>query len=191
MLITKTNPTGIDWYIQQLQTKLHSILIGAAYWNLADPDQYKAYGRCYRNKTVDGYVAENYEGNGEYRELYWDDTLTAVSFFGITNNIKTGVNNEADIHLVFFANLDKLALKDHTGASITHRADEELRNSVISLIGKSAYGFQFQSAELWLENVLREYPGSRRDDRLKYVDSHPVHCFRINLKLFYNANKNC
>lgn len=186
MIIGRTNPTGIDWYIQQLQTKLHDRLV--AIWNLPDPAKYKAYGRCYRNKTDDGYVAENFEGGTEYREVYWSDELTAISFFGLTNNVKTG---EADIHLVFFADLVKLSLKDKTGLTIAHRADEELRLQVINLIGAHAYGFNYVSTDLWIDNVLREYPGSRRNDRLKHVDMHPVHCFRINLKLMYHPNKNC
>lgn len=191
MLITKTNPSGIDWYIQKLQTKLHSRLIAADKWDLADTDQYRAYGRAYRNKTADGYVAQNYESSSEYREVYWDDTLTAISFFGLSGPITKNVTSESDVHLVFFADLNKLALKDHTGATISHRADEELRNQVLSIIGENSFGFSMQSVELSIENVLKEYPGSRRDDRLKYVDTHPVHCFRINLKLTYNPNKNC
>ena len=112
MNVTKSNPAGINWYVQKLQTKLHDTLINTSHWNLSDTSQYKAYGLCYRNKTDDGYVAENYEADGEYRDVYWDDSLTAVSFFGLTNNIKNG---EADIHLVFFANLQKLSLTDSAG----------------------------------------------------------------------------
>lgn len=191
MLITRTNPSGIDLYIQNLQTDLHTKLISANYWNLADSTKYKAYGRCYRNKTADGYIAENYESSNQYREVYWDDTLTAISFFGMSNRVDNGIKYEADVHFVMFANLSTLALTDHTGAAITHRADEELRNMVLGIIGKSAFGFQLESVELWLENVLREYPGSRRDNRLIAVDMHPVHCFRINLRLYYDPKKNC
>lgn len=188
MNVTKTNPAGINWYVQKLQTKLHDTLIGPNYWNLTDAAQYKSYGLCYRNKTDDGYVAENYEADGEYREVYWSDELAAISFFGISNNIKNG---EADIHLVFFANLQKLNLTDSAGLPVGHRADEELRIQVQKIIGLHSYGFNYISTELWLENVLREYPGSRRDNRLKTVDMHPIHCFRINLKLMFNPNKIC
>ena len=191
MLITRTNPVGIDFHIQKLQTKLHTVLINADHWNLADTTKYKAYGRCYRNKNDKGYIAENYESANEYKEVYWDDTLTAISFFGISNNIVRTIGSEADIHFVMFANLTTLALKDRTGATITHRADEELRQMVLKVIGKNAFGFSVTGVDLWLENVLKEYPGSRRDDRLKVVDMHPIHCFRINLKLSYNPNKIC
>jgi hypothetical protein len=112
-----------------------------------------------------------------------------ISFFGITGSIKAG--SQADVHMVFFADLSQLALKDHTGQTISHRADEELRQMVLKIIGKYSFGFNYVSTDLWLENVLKEYPGSRREERMIAVDMHPVHCFRINLTLNYNPNKNC
>lgn len=192
MLITRTNPAGIDWYVQQLQTKIHNMLISSAYWNLADATQYKAYGRCYRNKKDTGYVAENYESAKEYREVYWQDSLTAISFFGLSGAISVGaVNNEAEMHLVMFCDLAKLALRDTDGNLIVHRADAEVRQMLEKIIGKSSFGFQLVSTEFGIENVLKEYPGSIRDERLRVVDMHPVHCFRLNLKLTYNPQKNC
>lgn len=185
MLIERTNPKGIDWYIAKLQRQIHNRLIATDTWNLAS-DQYRAYGRCYRNKTDDGYVAENYEANGEYREVYWDDSISALSFFGVSGSVNLeGPQAQASVHLVFFVNLAKVA------PGITHRADEEVRRQVIEAIGASAHGFQPEGVELWLENVLREYPGSRRDNRLKFIDMHPIHCFRINFNLIFNPLKTC
>ncbi len=186
MLITKTEPVGIDFYIQQLQAKLHTQLLTK--WELITNEQkakYHCYGRAYRNKTDNGYIAEVFTGNKEYKEVYWNDTLYAISFFGVSNIKAESTGNSADIHLVYFTQLGSLK------PAITHRADEEVRNDVTSIIGNSSFGFSFLGVDLWLENVLKEYPGSRRDDRLKFVDMHPVHCFRINLKLLYNPNKIC
>jgi hypothetical protein len=191
MLIIKTNPVGIDWYIQQLQTKLHRLLIDSDHWNLADGSKYECYGRCNRNKTKDGYTAEVYTAGNDYKEVYWNDSLTAISFFGVSNLLKITAGTEADVHLVMFADLKKLALKDKDGSVIAHRSDEELRQMVLDVIGKNAFGFSVQSVETGIENVLKEYPGTRRDDRLKYVDMHPVHSFRINLNIKYNPDKNC
>jgi hypothetical protein len=185
MLITKTNPVGVDYHIQALQTRMHDQLV--AEWQLSDSTVYQCYGRCDRNRKDSGYVAEVFSGGTDYREVYWNDNLTALSFFGLSGVVKKGVLSEADVHLVFFANLTRLALKDSEGNTITHRADEELRIQVERIVGKYSNGFTYLSTELWLENVLREYPGSR--DQLK--DMHPIHCFRINLKLSYNPNKNC
>jgi hypothetical protein len=188
MVITKTSPQGLDWYIQALQISLHNQLMALWELDVNDATQnslYQSYGRAYRNKTEDGYIAEVYTGSNEYKEVYWDDKLHCISFFGLSNNIRQNVLSTADVHLVFFANLAKLK------PTITHRADEELRHDVESIIGYSYYGFVPQSTELWLENVLREYPGSTRDERLKYVDMHPVHCFRLNLQISFDSNKNC
>lgn len=191
MLLSKTNPTGADWYIQQLQTKLHTRLIGEDCWNLSDPTKYKAYGRAYRNKNDNGYIAENYEGDGNYQEVYYDNSLAAISWFGMGESIRAGAMYEANVHLVFFTNLDILALRDADGNLIAHRADEEVRQSVLEIIGKGLYGFTVEGIILGIDNVLREYPGSRRENRLNIADIHPGHCFRINLKLTYNPNKNC
>lgn len=189
MLTTRTNPAGIDWYIQQLQTKLHTQLIAA--WALQDATKYEAYGRCYRNKRENSYIAEVYVSGNEYKEVFWNDQLAALSFFGTSSQIKRGLKAEADVHFIMFADLSKLALTDISGNPIAHRADEELRQSVIEIIGRGLYGFTIQSVELWLENVLKEYQGSFRDQRLKAVDMHPIHCFRVNLKLLLDPNKIC
>src|SRR5688572_23310877 len=101
MLITKTDPKGIDYYIQRLQTALHD--------RLAWGSNYHCHGRCYRNRKNDGFVAEVYQGDGEYKDVYFDDSLSAISFFGISGAIeKEGVMNTVDVHLVFFVDLSKL-----------------------------------------------------------------------------------
>ena len=187
MLIVKSKPVGIDIPIRKLQEFLHSRLMGL--WGL-DPDTdsenklYESYGRCYRNKKDNGFIAEVYTGANQYKEVYWNDKLRAISFFGTSNSIVHDKAEKTDVHLVFFVNLAKLK------PSIAHRADEEVRLDVLKSIGSFKYGFRFTGVDLGLENVLKEYPGSRRDDRLKAVDMHPVHCFRINFSLIYNKN-NC
>lgn len=184
MLITKTNPAGVDVPIQKVQEFLHTRL--KTLWEIDETGgtMYKAYGRCYRNKSTDyGYIAENYEGGNEYKEVYWDDSLTAISFFGTGNTIKHDKVKEAvDVHLVFFVNLQKVK------PTITHRADEEIHRDVLTLIGESMHGMDYTGLDTWIETVLREYPGSRRDNRLAHVDMHPIHCFRLNFSLKYDIN---
>jgi hypothetical protein len=185
MLITKTNPVGIDVAIQNLQTHLHKQLV--IKWGLtgADDPAYECYGRAYRNKKDAGYIAEVYTGGLggiDYKEVYWNDSLKAISFFGTSSKTTFDVKNKVDIHLVFFVNVAKLK------PTVAHRADEEVRNEIQQLFGNTLHGFAYESMELWLENVLREYPGSRREDRLIAVDMQPVHCFRINLTLLYKPS---
>lgn len=179
MIKTISNPTGIDWHLQQAQGKLYAHL--QKVWGAGD---YHCYGRAYRNAaTGGGYIAEVYEGEGRYKEVYWDSQLSAISFFGIGPKSTKEAAHQLDVHLVFFANLEKLK------PGITHRADEEVRQDVYNAFGPAAYGLTYDSTELYLENVLREYKSSLRDERLRTVDMHPVHCFRLNYTLSYNPNK--
>lgn len=178
MLITKTNPVGLDWHIQKVQERLYEELLKK--WGAVT---YHCYGRAHRNRTTDGYTAEIYTGGDRYKEVYWDSAADAVSFFGLHGTEKKDAANTIGVHLVFFVNLAKLK------PGIAHRADEEIRQDVFNVVGGHSYGLSFHSIELWVENVLKEYPGSRREERLKYVDMHPVHCFRINYNLTFNPNK--
>jgi hypothetical protein len=181
MLITKTDPRGMDIPIQRLQTALHTKLLTA--WDL-DTDQYMCYGRAYRNKNANGsgYVAQVYDGANEYSTVYWDDSKAAVSFFGEDGKTVHDKGEIKKIHLVFFVNLATLK------PSITHRADEEVRLDVLNIAGGHSFGFEYEGMDLWIPNVLREYPGSITDERLTKVDFHPVHCFRLNFTLRYNKN---
>jgi len=184
MIFQKTNPVGVDWYIDKLQTAIHNGLLEK--WS-GNPDKFfECYGRCYRNKNDNGYIAEVLKSGNEYQEVYWNDSLAAISFFGIGSNIGFDKGySTADVHLVFFVNLAKIR------PELAGRGDAEVRNDVYEILGPNKFDFEYVSTDLWLENVLREYPGSRRDQRLKTVDMQPVHCFRINMKLIFNSNKNC
>lgn len=183
MLIAKIKPVGIDWYIQKIQTRLHDGLV--AIWNNAA--DFECYGRAYRNKTDDGYKAEVFNSPkkpNQYIDVYWDNILSAISFFGV-GETKLEIMAVADIHLVMFVNLEKIK------GSITHRADEEIHQDVLSVLGPNIHGFKPTSVITGIENVLREYNGSIRDEQLKFIDMHPIHCFRISGKLTYDINKIC
>lgn len=180
MLITKTKPAGVDVPIQKVQEFLHTRLL--ALWGISS-DVYRAYGRCYRNKQDFGYIAENYEGKDEYKEVYWDDNLTVISFFGIGSSVKHDkIKESVDVHLVFFLDLKKVK------PSILHRADEEVHTDLLKLLGEGREGMTYTGLDTGVDNVLREYPGSRRDKRLIAADMHPAHCFRLNFTLLYSKN---
>lgn len=182
MLVTKTDPVGIDAKLQDLQIELHDRLLTR--WKIGD-GEYKACGRCYRKPGDNGYIAAGHVSGEEYEEMRLEDSsLKAFSFFGQSSTVGFNQWEKTDVHLVFFVNLR--ALKP----TIEHRADEEVRKDVITLFSPALYGFAYNGFEIYLENVLREYPGSRRDSRLSIVDMHPYHCFRINLKVQYDINSN-
>lgn len=189
MLVVKTNPVGIDIPIQAAQKQLHRHIVKAL--ALEDDASIAVYGRVYRNKMDNGYIAEAYVGDNEYKEVYMDDSLSLISFFGISTEVSSKIQNRADVHLIVFGDLSKLNLKDRLGALVVHRADEELRQMAYKGLGKMSYSMTYDGFELGVENVLRDYPGTLRDNRLKHVDMHPFHCFRLNYTLTYDPNKVC
>jgi hypothetical protein len=179
MLITVSSATGMDVEFKDLQQFLHSRLLTA--WSI-DTSLYHSYGRCYRNRKEKGYVAEVYIGNKEYKEVYWNDSLAAISFMGLSEKIGYENHYVSDAHLVFFVNLDRLK------PTLAHRADEEVRWDVVNIVSSAPGGFSFKGITLGLENILKEYPGSITDELQNKVEMHPVHCFRLDLELTYDNN---
>lgn len=184
MLIRRDNPKGIHIAVQKLQSVLHTALLSA--WGISE-DAYHCHELCNRNPSLDGgYTAEVYNSTtGNYDEVYWDDALSAVSFFGMGPKITRRLQDEVPVHLVFFVDLKKLK------PSIAHRADEEVRLDVLRAVGKDLHGFRYDGLELYLENVLREYPGTRASEGLKYIDMTPTHIFRLNYTLTFKQALIC
>jgi hypothetical protein len=180
MISTKTNPKGIDEPIQKLQQYLYGKLISA--WGLSNED-FKCYGRAYKNDLGNGFIPEVYVGNNEYKEVFLDDTVKVLSFFGVSDERKGKFDFTTEVFLIFFVDISKLK-------SLQHRADEEVKMDVLKLFEISLFGFELNGFTTAKEQVLKEYTGSRRNDSLKHIDMHPKHCFRLNFSLTYN-NKFC
>ena len=180
MISLKDTPKGIDIPIQKLQQYLYDKL--TTIWSLSNND-FKCYGRAYKNDLEKGFVPEVYVGNNEYKEVLLDDTVKALSFFGVSDERKGKFDFTTDVFLIFFVDIIKIK-------PLQHRADEELKIDVLNLFKTSLFGFELTSIVTGKENVLKEYTGSRRDEALKYIDMHPKHCFRLNFSLNYN-NKFC
>jgi len=158
----------------------------AALWTGAT---YNCYPRCYRNQSsTSDYVAEFFTGK-DYREVYFDDTVGALSFFGSSVESQVAEDNmeTTNIHLVFFVNLTKIK-----GASAV-RLDEETRlevQGILDTIGR-AHGFVLQKVGTGLGYCLKEYPGSRQSEGLKFRDQHPLHCFRFDMAVYYQPTLKC
>lgn len=184
MLNQITSPTGIDLKISQLQELLYARLI--AKWPQGDnPIVYQSYPRCYRVQVEDGFTAMMYEGGNEYKEVYYDDTVDVVSFFGTDVRTKESGSAIVGVHLVVFADISRLK------PGIIHRADEEVHADFLAVLGDGAFCFEVQSLETGIDSCLKEYPGSRRNERLITADMHPAHCFRINFDLYYENGIIC
>jgi hypothetical protein len=179
MLISRSNPVGIDKIISSFQSKLYDAL--TAKWN----GVYTSTPRCYRNQDADGeYVAEMFDGK-DYREVYFDDTIAALSFFGIGAQSQVALDSteQTNVHLVFFVNLNKILDSD-----ITTRRDEEAVlgvQGIIDTLGRMD-GFILTGVSRDVANCLKEYPGSRQSEGLKFRDQHPNFCFRFDMTVYYS-----
>lgn len=189
MIVSINSPAGADYWISRLNTWLQAELFRT--WEIdpnvpAEADTFIFYPRVYRNRTADGFTAELYTAGGNYKEVYYDDTLAGCAWFGLSGKTLHDQGSDlVDIHLVAWGNLKRLY------PQTAHRADNEFRLSFENLFRAPLLGFTLVSTEIGLPNVLREYPGSRRDDRLIGADMGEVHAFRLNLRLLFNPAESC
>lgn len=184
----KPNPTGTDKSIQSMQIFLYPALL--AKWLLEDLPKkgYNMHGRAYKNQTEDGLNPEVYIGKKEYKEVFFDDGLKALSFF-IEGDSAKYINGSTTIpvSLIYMVKVDKLK------PEISQRADEEIRLDVQNLCASDRYGFKLVGFDTGIDICFKEFSGFRKTYGIKYKDIQPLHCFRINFILLYDAinNINC
>jgi hypothetical protein len=179
MIATKANPIGIDARIDFLQKQFYSSLVKK--WGI-NASKYNCYARCYRNQT-DGnnWAAEVFDGK-DYTEVYFNDSVSVVSFFGLGN--ESPISQEgvmtANVHILFFVNLKEIKPG-------LERNDEEARIDVQKIIDSigAAHGWLITKQTIGIDKILNEYPGTRKSEGLKFRDQHPLHCFRFDTQVFY------
>jgi hypothetical protein len=180
--VLKSSPKGIDTWIQKIQTHLYPTV--CAKWGVNDAT-YNSFGRAYNNATKDGYVPEAYVGKNEYRELFYDDTVSATSFFIVGDTVTTTNRaNMADVSIIFMVNLAKIKPG-------VNRNDEEAHIDIVTQLVGTIYGFMYTGMTVGINQVFKEYSGWKKTIGIKFTDTHPQHCFRINFKLQYNPFLNC
>lgn len=180
MITLKTNPTGIDRHLQQLQRFLYSGALQL--WGLQEAD-YNCYGRAYRNQREADFHPEVYIGNGQYKDAYLDSAVAATSFFhvGERQTLQSGYNN-ATVAAILFVNLDKIK------PTATDRADEAAHVDIERILRKNMYGSVFTEIVTGIDKVFAEFAGWRKDESIRHKDMQPFHCFRANLTLRYLAD---
>lgn len=181
MVFPKTNPVGVDRYIEALAAMLNDVLSAEGVWNMV-PADYLCHGRAYRNQKEKGYVPEVYTGDGEFMDVTLEDYVKANSFWFVTEN--TPINaasayHTATISVIFFVNLQ--AVKP----TITHRADEEVRNDVERALRSYNLGQQMVRQITGIGNVFKEFDGWKTVQGEKYRDMYPYHCFRFDMTINY------
>jgi hypothetical protein len=197
MLNLKVKPVGIDVAIQLFQQFLYNNLKGT--WGLTDAE-FDSHGRCYRNLIDVGYVPEVFvpaaepdPANTTYKQVFFDETtMKACSFFTMKDaesyqDTAGRVALIAKVSLIFMVNISLIK------TDLLHRGDEEIRTDVQKLCLRELYDFKPTSFETGYKTVFSEFDGWTKTDQVTFKDAHPLHCFRINFDVLYNAadNSNC
>jgi hypothetical protein len=174
MIIAKLNPVGLDERIALIQKALHDGLEQKGWTN------YYAYERVYINPqkilNQTSNIPELYNGNNNYREVYYNDKHNAESYF-ITPNTRSVESDYVSVSLgvIFQLDLSKIY------PDIDHRADEEAHNDVMNVLTKISYIGNVTEIVTGVENV---YSGLDTDS-VQLTDMQPCHVFRINFTTQY------
>lgn len=178
-----TSTIGIDTVIQSIQTTLYEQLTSE--WC----DNIDAYGRVYRNvhrtdANPNTIVPEWYIGNNEYKDVYYSDEFACVYTFIDDQNHTT--NDE----MVFSSNVKCVFMVDLSRIYLTEvgRADMKAQNDVIEVLRNNAFNrFTVTGITKGIRNVFQGF----EQDGIKFTDTHPYHCFSIDIELFYYLTDKC
>ena len=167
-LIQKNNPINEDVVIAKIQTELYNNLIAKGVAS------YESYERVY---VVNG-VPELYLGNGNYKEVFFDDRFNLTSFFllGNTKEIDNIGTATIDLAIIFQANLVQLY------SNIVHRADAEFHADITDSLNQIPIDFEFISIVTGFDNV---YSGLTIENKQYLDDMSRFHLVRFNLKINY------
>lgn len=180
MIYQITNPQGIDFYIQRLQSALYTFL--KTEWSLTDSTAgtvLDSYGRVYGLWTKDsGIIPHVFTGKAEYKEVLFDDTRACVMFFDMGNTFQTTPGYaSANVSLYVHLNLGVIF------PTTVYRLDENVRLAVKNYLDADGKGFIVNAVQTGERKVFENYSGYRKRVGLKYTDMHPFHCFRVDMTI--------
>lgn len=178
-LIHRGNPRGIDIIIDRLQRDLFIELSNRFCWK-----GYTSYDRVYRNRKEKDTLPEYYIGDGDYKEVLFNDRKTVTSFF-LSDEKRTydakNLTFTQGISIVFQANLKELF------PNIVHRADEELIDNVIRAIKNKGWDMQFVEVITGVEKVYESLKLS--NEKRFFDDMSSFNLARFNFKVNYIITK--
>ena len=172
----RENPVGIDLEISRIQTALYDNIVER--WNLQD---FKGYGRVYKNKKNDLIIPEYYVSEKEYEDVLLDDRLNGIMFFSPSDNAEVyGDLIVQNCDVIFTFNLKCLEFSNE-------REDEKIRQLILGWLDdyKSNKGF-IKQIKTGLTNVYNDYNGVAN----YFYDMQNYHHFKVTLELRFN-NKKC
>lgn len=181
MNFSKPTYNGIDIPIQGFQTYLYSSLKNL--WKITNDVDLDMHGRCRKHEDADGVTPRIYVGNSDFKDVYFDDTkLCGLAFFGVQDSIKYQRPSAiADVFLIFMVNLK------YSGFPTD---DDEYIRTQVQQKASRYLGWTLTGMVTSKDQVFKEYSGWGKTTGIKYRDSYPLHCFRLDFQVAYDIN-NC
>lgn len=180
MIFQKVNPVGIDKVIDSFQSKLFNKLSSVF------SDDWECYPRIYKNKKSSNgatyFIPEFTEFGKDYNNVLFNDRKPITSFFLKGDTINSNNYKETvTVSLIMSCKL-KTIFPD-----IPHRADEELKQTVILATRQLTNAFKLDTIEDGVDNVYSEF----RNDNVEWSDIGTRHVVRFNFEVTYEYDCNC
>jgi hypothetical protein len=171
---SKIAPVGIDDRLLMFQTKLNNLS-----WTNTE-----VYGRLYITERVinksEYKIAEAYDTAGEYKEIFIDDTKTAVFGFIVGDTISSSVPGiKVPVKMICSCNIDALY-------GSVERKDEETMLLVLKTVSSLLPGNEEKTINKKMADVFSEISY----EKFKFRDMQPWFNFSISFNLSY-SNSNC
>ena len=158
---TATDTFGSDVLIKSVQEELYPL------W-----DNIRGFGRVQKN-VRNGAVVPEWNNDGEYESVYFDDNYNGVFFFleGDSHASKDSYVFSTEVRVCFMLNLDSLGL-----------GDAEARDMAVRhLRGCSDGRYEVKGIEKGVSSVFKGLDTSS----IKFEDMYPMHCFSVKIDINY------
>ena len=176
---TISTTIGIDTLIQDIQTTLYDNL--TVEW----VDDVDAYGRVYKRMDADGNVIPAwFIGGTDYKDVYYNDAFSCCYMFVDDDEHTTEdeIVYNTDLKAIFMVDLSRIL------PSNDNRADMQAQNDVIEILRNNAFErFSVTGITKGIRNVFRGF----NQEKIKFSDGHPYHCFSVNLRVNYYLTDKC
>jgi len=174
MIHRKTQPVGIDVHIDRMQLHMDATLSGTipgGFW--------ENYDRAYKNPKEDGkFTPEIYTESGEYREVFFNDTIVCGSFFLVDDESRASEGLiEQGVSIIFHVQLDRVF-------NTSHRADEEFRNLVVNALQNFSGDWEFEGTRTGIKRVYEEFDTSE----VIFTDMSFFHVLRLDFTVTFETS---
>lgn len=171
-----TSTIGIDTVIKEIQTDLYDALLDRWQGSL------DGYGRVYKTDTGTGVVPRYYISDNDYKDVYYDDSMSGVFFFLTEESSSTDdeLLFENDTKVVFMVDLNQIIGEG--------RQDELARRDAVEILREISFQkFTITGIDTGVTNVFNGLDFSK----IRKADINPLHTFCVNIRLQYYLTDKC